>query len=569
MDSSLTILSGAVSDRGLSDKRPQNEDSYLEMARCGIFAVADGVGGAQAGEVASQMAMEILGEAFANFNSGSDAEDVMRTAVERANGAIHQMSQELPQLSNMATTVVALHLAENIATIGHVGDSRLYRVDREGNLHRETADHSMVAEEVRAGRMTEEQAENHPSRNIISRALGAEATVDIDLKTMMIEPGTAFLICSDGITRHVSDQEIKGVLTFGGEPAEICEYLKGLCYERGAEDNLTAVVVKVQADAAFALDDTIAEDDPDEEPTLASARSFDKTIPYDQTMSEDEDEDSILELGTADPRATQPVGAQYGKPDFGDETLSLSDKETIETLDDRSPAAEEEVLSVGDETIPLIDSNAVTDPAVSDEIILPSETGEQMPAGRAETFSMFGDAVTGETLERGSSSVERVATALGILVLGAAIGLGIYHFLIGPRMQQQTVPELTTMKTDNIPFTSFERGRRDVDEDAAAYLKNRADPEVAEDFYLRGRAKLLLGDANQAKFDLSEAQSRLMKADPANQRILTADIAALLVIASDPLLVTKFNEQMKGISKPQGNVNSVLPASNPRTANQR
>jgi len=220
----VRVDSASISDRGLSDKRPQNEDSFLEMNRCGIFAVADGVGGAQAGDVASQMAVEILGEAFANRPDGVDAEEVMRSAVQQANSAIYQMALELPQLSSMATTIVALHLSGNIATIGHVGDSRLYRVDRDGNLHRETEDHSMVAEEVRAGRMTEEQAENHPSRNIISRALGAEPTVDVDLKTIMIEPGTAFLICSDGITRHVGDQEIKGVLTFGGGPADICEY---------------------------------------------------------------------------------------------------------------------------------------------------------------------------------------------------------------------------------------------------------------------------------------------------------------------------------------------------------
>src|SRR5258706_7787258 len=213
---SFRISSGAVSDRGLSEKRPQNEDSYLEMGQCGLYAVADGVGGAQAGDVASQMAMEILAEAFTNLQEEADAETVMQTAIERANSAIFQMAHELTQLSSMATTVVALHLTDNIATIGHVGDSRLYRVDRDGVLHRETEDHSMVAEEVRAGRMTEEQAENHPSRNIISRALGAEPTVAIDLKTIMIEPGTAFLICSDGVTRHVNDQELTGVLTFSG-----------------------------------------------------------------------------------------------------------------------------------------------------------------------------------------------------------------------------------------------------------------------------------------------------------------------------------------------------------------
>ena len=165
MDNSIRISSAAISERGLSEKRPQNEDSFLEMNQSGIFAVADGVGGAQAGEVASQMAVEILGEAFANAHGEHDAETVMRTAIERANAAIHQMAHELPQLASMATTIVALQVADNIATIGHVGDSRLYRVDRDGNLFRETEDHSMVAGEVRAGRMTEEQAENHPSRD--------------------------------------------------------------------------------------------------------------------------------------------------------------------------------------------------------------------------------------------------------------------------------------------------------------------------------------------------------------------------------------------------------------------
>ena len=299
METNFKITSGAISDRGLSEKRPQNEDSYLEMVKCGIYAVADGVGGAQAGEVASQMAVEIIGEAFTNRHDGDDAESVMREAIRQANTAIHQMAHELPQLSNMATTIVALHISGSIATIGHVGDSRLYRVDRDGNLFAETADHSMVAEEVRAGRMTAEQAENHPSRNIISRALGAESNVDIELKTIMIEPGTAFLLCSDGITRHVNDQEIKGVLTFGGSPNEICEYLKGLCYERGAEDNLTAVVVKVSTanisepqlqDLPTAFE-TLVEI---EEPTVATARSSSEELP---SFPEEEE---LLELETSD-----------------------------------------------------------------------------------------------------------------------------------------------------------------------------------------------------------------------------------------------------------------------------
>jgi serine/threonine protein phosphatase PrpC len=244
IDGNFEILSAAVTDRGLSEKRPQNEDSYLSLPEHGIFAVADGVGGAMAGDVASQMAVEILGEAFINYSSTADPEEIMTVAIDRANTAINQMASELPQLSSMATTIVALHVSGNFATIAHVGDSRLYRLDADGNLYRETQDHSVVEEEVRAGRMTPEQAVNHPSRNVISRAVGAETTVDIDIKTIILEPGTIFLICSDGITRHIPDQEIAELLTTGMSLPMLCEQMKEICYSRGAEDNLTAILVK-------------------------------------------------------------------------------------------------------------------------------------------------------------------------------------------------------------------------------------------------------------------------------------------------------------------------------------
>lgn len=268
MQKNFQIISASVSDRGLSEKRPENEDSFLEIPNKGIFAVADGVGGAQAGDVASQMAMEIVGEAFTNLANPGDAEDVMKTAIERANEAIFQMSNELPQLSTMATTIVALHLNGYIASIGHVGDSRLYRVDSNGTLYRETQDHSVVEEEVRAGRMTPEQALNHPSRNIISRALGAEPSVEVDLKTIMFEPNTTFLICSDGITRHITDDEINALLFSEHKPTEICQRMKEICYARGAEDNLTAVIVRIVEAGAEILNDT----EDFEQDTIATAR---------------------------------------------------------------------------------------------------------------------------------------------------------------------------------------------------------------------------------------------------------------------------------------------------------
>src|ERR1044072_4354386 len=239
------VQSSALSDRGLNERRPLNEDAFLHDAMRGIFAVADGVGGAEAGEVASSTAIEVLDEAFRHQTDGTDVEDLMELAIQRANASIHQMAQEHVKFSMMATTIVALHVKDNIATFGHVGDSRLYRLAPDGQLHRETEDHSIVEEEVRAGRMTPEQAANHPSKNVISRALGAEQGVEVDMKTIEIEEGTEFLLCTDGITRHVPDNEIRQLMVVSDSLDELCSELKRRCFDRGAEDNLTVVAVRV------------------------------------------------------------------------------------------------------------------------------------------------------------------------------------------------------------------------------------------------------------------------------------------------------------------------------------
>jgi serine/threonine protein phosphatase PrpC len=244
-DKGLPVQSSALTDRGLNERRPLNEDSFLADSSRGVFAVADGVGGAEAGEVASQTAVEVLDEAFRHQVDGADIEDLMELAIQRANASIHQMAQEHAKFSMMATTIVALHLDGNTATIGHVGDSRLYRLTPGGQLIRETEDHSVVEEEVRAGRMTPEQAANHPSKNVISRALGAEDDVEVDMKTIEVEDGTQFLLCTDGITRHVPDYELRQLLIVNPDLASVCEELKRRCYERGAEDNLTAVLVRI------------------------------------------------------------------------------------------------------------------------------------------------------------------------------------------------------------------------------------------------------------------------------------------------------------------------------------
>ena len=240
------ISVASVSDRGLNPKRPLNEDSFLADSGRGIFVVADGVGGAEAGEVASAAAVDVLNQAFSQkLADVDDTEDLMELAIQRANNSIHQMAGEHPRFSTMATTVVALHLNGRIATFGHVGDSRLYRLAPDGSLVRETEDHSVVEEEVRAGRMTPEQAVNHPSKNVISRALGAEALVEVDMKTTEVEDGSTFLLCTDGITRHLPDNELRELLMSGRSAEAICAEMKQRCFQRGAEDNLTAVIVQV------------------------------------------------------------------------------------------------------------------------------------------------------------------------------------------------------------------------------------------------------------------------------------------------------------------------------------
>jgi serine/threonine protein phosphatase PrpC len=472
MENIFSIVSAAVSDRGLSKKRPENEDSFLELGHCGIYAVADGVGGALGGEVASQMAVEILSEACSNKADGVDAEDILRAAIDRANAAIYQTALELPALEGMATTIVALHISGNTATIGHVGDSRLYRVDPNRNLHQETDDHSMVADEVRAGRMTAEQAETHPGRNIINRALGAQLSVDIDLKTILIEPGSTFLLCSDGITRHISDEEIGQILTAGTTPDSICGDLKTLCYERGAEDNLTAVVVTIGTrDSAH--EPIEAHPAIEEEDTIATARTV-------HTEASDE-------LGRPEEEASVENAASGG---HSNHSRVFSNTGTFLSLDD--PASPPDGLD--------------------------------------------------------KSWLVRTSISIGLLILGGLIGFAVYHFLFAA-IPQIEAPSLSEMKSDNIAMTSYEKLRRTVDGDPAAYLKEVPPPRDAEDFYLAARAQMLTGDFAGARASLLESQKQLSSTDISNAEVLATDIASALAIANDAEAQKRFRSEIDSASK--------------------
>ena len=184
-------------------QRNANEDSLF--TRAPLFVVADGMGGAQAGEVASKTAAE----SFDRELPAGPPERVLRETIEAANRTIHERARSDPDLAGMGTTITAAIVdleAEEVA-IGHVGDSRAYRL-RGGKLERLTRDHSLVEEMRRKGQLTEAQAEDHPQRSIITRALGPEPEVEVDLQTVPAQAGDVFLICSDGLTTMLGDEQI-------------------------------------------------------------------------------------------------------------------------------------------------------------------------------------------------------------------------------------------------------------------------------------------------------------------------------------------------------------------------
>ncbi len=236
----MELKAGFVCDRGLNPKRPVNQDRYLAMPERGLFAVFDGVGGQRAGEVASETAAETIEESLAHITAASSG-DFIRRAIQFANRDIFEMAESDPAYKTMATTVALLYIDGDRATIAHVGDSRVYRLE-EGRFSRETIDHTDYHDDLRAG-LGSGSAPGR--RNVINRALGVEAEVEVETKTLHVRDGVRFLLCSDGIYRHLSDEEMARVLAQFKDPQAAADELKRLVHERGADDNLTAIVVQV------------------------------------------------------------------------------------------------------------------------------------------------------------------------------------------------------------------------------------------------------------------------------------------------------------------------------------
>lgn len=245
----------AKSDTGR--QRSANQDALL--ARAPVFVVADGMGGAQAGEVASRMAVEAFQPSLPD--DGSPEERLARRAQE-ANGRIHDYASADQSRAGMGTTLTAAYVGEREVSIAHVGDSRMYLL-RGGELSRLTQDHSLVQEWVRRGRLTEEEAEEHPQRSIITRALGPEPEVDVETRTFPAQPDDVFLLCSDGLTSMVPERRVAELLRESTDLDAAGQRLVDEANAAGGRDNISVIL--------FRLEDVGGPDGAAEQPTQAGA----------------------------------------------------------------------------------------------------------------------------------------------------------------------------------------------------------------------------------------------------------------------------------------------------------
>jgi PPM family protein phosphatase len=227
-------------------QRDANEDSYF--ARSPVFAVADGMGGAQAGEVASRLAAE----SFEAVQRGSESpEAYLRAIAKTANARIHRLSEADSTRSGMGTTFTAALVEGEEVGLAHVGDSRAY-LFRDGELKLLTSDHSLVEELRRQGRLTDEQAEDHPQRSIITRALGPERDVEVDTMTYRARPDDVYLLCSDGLTTMIKEDRIEEVLRESSTLDDAVDRLVAEANEAGGRDNITVVAFRVGEPGAVA-----------------------------------------------------------------------------------------------------------------------------------------------------------------------------------------------------------------------------------------------------------------------------------------------------------------------------
>ena len=263
----------AIRHAGVTDtgrKRRRNEDAYV--CEPPLFAVADGMGGAQAGEVASRLAASALRESRADAGGESRIVDL----IQEANRRVYERGQEDPSASGLGTTITVALVENGAVAFGHVGDSRAYLL-RRGSLEQLTHDHSLVAELMRSGKLSAEEAETHPQRSVITRALGTDPDVDVDTFTIEARAGDVFLICSDGLSSMVRDETIRELVERNrGDLDAAARALVQAANRGGGEDNITVVAFE------------IGDGDPSE-------RTLEQTQPL-PAQPEPDEEDTLTEL---------------------------------------------------------------------------------------------------------------------------------------------------------------------------------------------------------------------------------------------------------------------------------
>ena len=234
------MRSGVLSDIG--KHREKNEDGYL--ATSPVFAVADGMGGHLAGEVASSVALETIKRSLADIPDAKHMSRRLTQSIEEANAAVFRRAEAEEKKRGMGTTLTVSVLLGNRFHVGHVGDSRAY-LFRDGKLKQITEDHSWVAEMVKKGTLSPEQAETHPQRSILTRALGIGRAVHIDTSVLEVRPGDKILLCTDGLTGMLSDRQIEKIMNKPLDPQGTCQELVNAANQAGGHDNITTVVIEI------------------------------------------------------------------------------------------------------------------------------------------------------------------------------------------------------------------------------------------------------------------------------------------------------------------------------------
>jgi PPM family protein phosphatase len=240
----LRVATDHFSHSDTGRARRANEDSYY--ARSPVFVVADGMGGAQAGEVASRVAVEAFERGpLAGDGGSASGEELLAARVQEANARIHELSQAEQERAGMGTTITAAHVGEHDVAIAHVGDSRAYRL-RDGEFVRLTEDHSLVEEMRRRGQLTAQEADEHPQRSIITRAVGPEPDVLVDTSSRRGAAGDVYLLCSDGLTSMVPETRVADILRAAGSLRDGGRALIEAANQAGGRDNITVILFRLE-----------------------------------------------------------------------------------------------------------------------------------------------------------------------------------------------------------------------------------------------------------------------------------------------------------------------------------